>query len=469
MVFSSVFFIFAFLPSVLIVYYLINPRYRNVFLLISSLLYYAWGEPKFVLVMIASIIINYSCGLLVDVMNAKLGIRRLILFLAVMLNLGLLFYYKYFMFFITMTNRVFQTHFSVPAIVLPIGISFFTFQGMSYVIDVYKRTVSAQRNPIHVGTYIALFPQLIAGPIVRYVDICEQLENRSINVCLFNSGIRRFIIGLSKKVLIANVLAEVADSIFGMGISGITTPIAWTGAVCYTMQIFFDFSGYSDMAIGLGRMFGFEFMENFNLPYISKSVTEFWRRWHISLSTWFRDYLYIPMGGNRKGNVYLHLFIVFLCTGIWHGAALTFIVWGIWHGMFLLVERIFRIKHGTLRIPNMIKWFYTMMVVMLGWVLFRAEYIRYAIRYILAMFGMAEKGFKPYTVFYYLDMQVVITLIFAVLLSSSLPSMLKSKLVSLNGMKVLHYTEHVLLLLFFALSIIIIVNGGYNPFIYFRF
>lgn len=355
-------------------------------------------------------------------------------------------------------------------IALPIGLSFFTFQGLSYVIDVYRGNVFAQKNPFYVALYISLFPQLVAGPIVRYEDICKQLKIRDISLEDVYLGLQRFMLGLAKKVILADLLASVSDQIFSQPISELTTGISWLGATCYTLQIYYDFSGYSDMAIGLGKVFGFDFLENFNLPYLSHSMTEFWRRWHMSLSSWFRDYLYIPMGGNRKGNVYLHLFVVFLCTGLWHGAAFTFVLWGLWHGSFLIIERFFRGGTKIPKVPLTVKRVYTMLIVILGWVLFRSESIHYAIMYIKTMFGMAEAGFKPYTMWRYIDRQIVSVLIAAIFFCAGGGQWCLRKLEKKTVLWQLIQNVRLLLIqLLFILSILMVANGNYSPFIYFRF
>ena len=391
MVFSSTLFLFLFLTITLAGYYLVGRKGGNVWLLLASLFFFGYSNPKHLLVILASILINYGCALLLQAADAKSGTstlskshtarqksdaalfadqnkdpkapvkrkdpaRILILVLAVVLNLGILFYFKYFGFAAQTAGRLLHTQFTLWEIVMPIGISFFTFQGMSYVIDVYRRDVPAQKNPLYVALYIVLFPQLIAGPIVRYKEIAGEILNRQVSLSDFTDGITRFLIGLSKKALIANTLAIAADSIWNNPVSENTPAIAWLGSIAYTLQIYYDFSGYSDMAIGLGRMFGFHFPENFDLPYISKSVSEFWRRWHISLGSWFRDYVYIPLGGNRR-HVFFNLGLVFLLTGIWHGAAWHFILWGVWHGFFILAERAVKMllhKEGTHSQRNLI-------------------------------------------------------------------------------------------------------------------
>ena len=350
MVFSSNVFLFYFLPIVLFVYFLLDSKFRNMWLFLASLFFYAWGEPYYVVVMLLSIIVNYVLGGASSCFTNR-NIRKIILLIAVLCNLGILFYFKYLNFAIDTANKVFKYEFIVKNIVLPIGISFYTFQGLTYVIDVYREDAKVQKSPIKLGLYIAMFPQLIAGPIVRYKDVESQLEARicEIDKCFY--GIWRFVQGLAKKAIIANTVAEVADNIFSQPAGEISTAAAWLGVVCYTLQIYFDFSGYSDMAIGLGKIMGFDFVENFNYPYTSSSITEFWKRWHISLSSFFRDYVYIPLGGNRKGNVYLNLSIVFFLTGLWHGASFNFILWGIWHGFFIVLER-FSKRHQFIKIKG---------------------------------------------------------------------------------------------------------------------
>ncbi len=344
MLFSSPVFLFGFLPLLLVFYFLCPKSLRNVLLLLASLWFYAWGEPSLVVLMLISTAMNYGLGCWVDVTRERPASKWILAF-AVALNLSFLVYYKYAGFLIDSLNSLLAfvgtPSLGRPEVTLPIGISFYTFQAMSYVIDVYRGQAQAERNPINVALYIALFPQLIAGPIVRYTDVAAQIKVRSIDRDSFAYGIQRFIVGLGKKMLIANSAASVADAAFEIPDNQLSLAVAWLGILCYTVQIYFDFSGYSDMAIGLGRMFGFKFLENFNYPYIAKSVTDFWRRWHISLSTWYRDYLYIPLGGNRCApwRVSLNLMIVFVLCGLWHGASWNFAIWGIYHGSFLMLER----------------------------------------------------------------------------------------------------------------------------------
>lgn len=369
MVFSSMIFLWLYLPFVLVLYYFAQEKLRNIFLLIVSLFFYAWGEPKYILLMLCSIVINWLCGLLIE----EYGRRKIFLIAAVALNLGILGYFKYFNFLVQMVGDISKKEFGVFEVPLPIGISFFTFQALSYVVDLYRNQYKAQRNIIKLALYISFFPQLIAGPIVKYKDINEQLDKRTVTYIKVAEGIRRFIYGLGKKVIIANTVAYCVDEIYALDYSKLTGLLAWAGAILYTLQIYYDFSGYSDMAIGLGKMFGFDFLENFNYPYLSSSMQGFWRRWHISLGTWFREYVYIPLGGNRKGTsrTYWNLFIVFLLTGLWHGANYTFILWGVYHGLFQIIERI-----GLGRVlekHRLVAHIYTTIIFVFGWVLFRAD------------------------------------------------------------------------------------------------
>ena len=346
MVFSSTIFLFFFLPLTLLAYFVVGPRGRNLILLAASLLFYAWGETVYLLVMLFSIAANYLFGLLIDRARERGSRGGTAFALAVATNLGLLGFFKYANFFVDNLNQVLPVLGLAPMDIgrvhLPIGISFFTFQALSYIIDLYRNETAVQRSLLNFALYKALFPQLIAGPIVRYRDVAREIEQRTVSLDDFASGVQRFIIGLGKKVLIANVMGRAADTIFATPAETLPATLAWTGSIAFMLQIYFDFSGYSDMAIGLGRMFGFHFLENFNYPYIARSVREFWRRWHISLSTWFRDYLYIPLGGNRHGPVRTgaNLLLVFLLCGLWHGASWTFLIWGVYHGIFLVLERV---------------------------------------------------------------------------------------------------------------------------------
>lgn len=420
MVFSSQIFIFIFLPLTLIIYYtlgniLSNNIFKNCISLFASLIFYSWGGIKYLPVLCSSIFINYIFGLIIDKLKDKKRFKKFFLLIGIILNLVLLFYYKYYDFAIGNINRISNVSFQFKEIALPIGISFFTFQGMSYIIDIYRKDAKVNKNIISVALYISFFPQLIAGPIVKYKDIDNQIRKRKETMEYFSYGIERFVIGLSKKVIIADTIAGIADTIFSLSNVGIDQPTAWLGAICYTFQIYFDFSGYSDMAIGLGYLFGFKFMENFNYPYISKSITEFWRRWHISLSTWFKEYLYIPLGGNRKGNTYLNLFIVFLVTGLWHGASWNFIAWGIWNGIFIIIEKIINKKRWYIKIPCFIKTTITMFIVILGWVLFRANGLMDAINYLSIMFGINKATTVTYQFSYFVNKKLVFWMIISII------------------------------------------------------
>lgn len=482
MVFSSTVFLCVFLPLVLLFYYAIPGKWpKNITLLIFSLVFYAWGEPGYIVLMVISILFNYLFGLWIHGCHNKGKKGEVFLVLSVLFNIGLLFYFKYFTFAANSISALFEANWVIKEIALPIGISFYTFQGMSYVIDVYREDISdpkkvmVQKNPVKVALYISMFPQLIAGPIVRYEDILPYLDKRKHSFEKFAQGIEIFIIGLAKKVIFANLLGEVATSLMETNAGMIGTSHAWVGAICYTMQIFYDFSGYSEMAIGLGKMFGFEFMQNFNFPYISRSITEFWRRWHISLSGWFRDYLYIPLGGNRRGNVYFNLFVVFLATGIWHGADWGFVIWGLWHGMFMLIERILK-KHTKFRLPSFIGstlgWAYSMLVVMLGWVLFRIVDLPATINYIKLMFGIGNPEFVRYGVAYYLNHRTLTVLCLAVFFCIPWKALITKHLpftVKLYENQIFVFFKRIILLALFVISFMLITNSTYNPFIYFRF
>ena len=434
--------------------------YKNLVLLTFSILFYTWGEPAFVLIMILSIIVNYSFGRLIDKFRNK---EKLFLGLSVAFNLGILFVFKYLCFTLNNIGWLINKDFSSIKIALPIGISFFTFQAMSYVIDVYKKKVEVQKNLFNLGLYISFFPQLIAGPIVRYETIAKEIENRNENYDDFGEGTVRFIQGLAKKVIIANNVALVADAAFETPTNELSTAFAWLGAIAYTLQIYFDFSGYSDMAIGLGRMFGFHFLENFNYPYLASSITDFWRRWHISLSSWFRDYVYFPLGGSRvdsKARHIFNLFIVWLLTGIWHGANWTFITWGLFYFVLLIIEK----QTGLDKKKTWWGHIYTMFFVILAWVLFRANSISFASQYIKAMFGISVSSLYSEQIELHLYdswKYIVLGLIFIFPFNS----IEKLK----NGKMWQQLTYSSLLLLLFLLTITFIVCDSYNPFIYFNF
>ncbi len=469
MLFSSMTFIFMFLPILCGLYLLFKKEYRNALLLIASILFYAWGEPKYVVVMLLTIAINYFGALFIDRFKCK----KLILTGTIILNLSFLFYFKYFNFFIDNINTLFSSHINVLKVIMPIGISFYTFQAMSYVIDVFRGEVKVQKDIYKLALYITLFPQLVAGPIVKYHDIKDQIDNRQENFDKVCYGVKRFILGLSKKMLIANTLGAVADKIFEQPVEQFDTLIAWLGAIAYSFQLFYDFSGYSDMAIGLGSIFGFKFLENFNYPYISKSITEFWRRWHISLSAWFKEYLYIPLGGNRKGRnrTYLNLFLVFLATGFWHGAEWTFIVWGLWHGFFIIMERLTGIHktEGTWKLKTF-QHLYTIFAFVIGWVIFRAKDLSYAWDYIKNMFGVYGEHKLAFKFLYYMDNLEVMAFIMALLCAcpifkNLLTLKFKNQIVDSFVLGIIN----IWLLLCFIISWAFIAASTYNPFIYFRF
>ncbi len=471
MVFSSMTFIWIFLPILLFVYYISKEKYRNIILLFFSLIFYSWGEPKYIVLMLISILVNYIFGRILDKCNKKKN-KKIVLIVSIVFNLGLLVYFKYFNFIATnIDNIIGQNVIPNKNIVLPIGISFYTFQIMSYIIDLYRGDIKVQKNLLNLALYISFFPQLIAGPIVKYKDIDEQLQKRTVTIEKFSNGIKRFVYGLAKKVIFANTLAYIADTIFNSNIELLNMPIAWLGAICYTLQIYFDFSGYSDMAIGLGKMFGFEFMENFNLPYISESITEFWRRWHISLSTWFKEYLYIPLGENRKGKIrtYINLLIVFLATGIWHGASWNFVVWGLFNGLFLVIERI---KLKELLDKNKLKFvnhIYALLVIIFGWVLFRADTLRSALQYMKIMI-IPSKQLANFDTSLIINNRNIIMIIVVILFSGILQTIF-NKLKNKEKIKEVYhrYFEVIVISLLMFISIMMLASNTYNPFIYFRF
>lgn len=472
MLFSSTTFIYLFLPSVILIYYLILRKSRllqNIFLLLASLVFYAWGEPKFVFVMLASILVNWLFGLIIDKNRSNTTIARVIIILDVCFNLGLLFVFKYLTFTGSLLQRLMGINLHIPQIVLPIGISFFTFQAMSYVIDVYRQKGEVQTNLLYVGLYISFFPQLIAGPIVRYETIADEIKNRKETVNDFFDGFARFITGLSKKVLLANSFAILADQVFDTVKVGGTISVlfGWLGALAYTFQIFFDFSGYSDMAIGMGRMFGFHFLENFDYPYISISITEFWRRWHISLGTWFRDYVYIPLGGSRcsKGRNILNLFIVWSLTGIWHGANLTFFFWGLMYFCLLVIEKMTGILSKKGRMLNVFKWLYTSFFVVIGWIVFRAESLYDAFVYLKSVFGLNGNPFIDGAFRGWFSQNIILFAI-GMVLCTPVVKRFAQKAKDNTAAEVIRVT---VLCCLFVLSVASLVSNSYNPFIYFNF
>lgn len=468
MLFSSMTFLFVFMPLVMAVYFLSKKEIRNYVLLIASIIFYAWGEPRYLAIMIITILVNYAGAILLDKHYSSRQ-RLWIVSLTIVLDLSFLFYFKYFNFVVDNINGVLATDFQLLDIIMPIGISFYTFQAMSYLIDVYRREVPAQKDVYKLALYIVLFPQLVAGPIVKYHDVCEQIDNRTIEFKNVIIGFKRFITGLAKKVLIANTLAEVVDKIFAQAPENLTTGVSWLGAVAYCLQLYYDFSGYSDMAIGLGLMFGFRFLENFNYPYISKSITEFWRRWHISLATWFKLYLYIPLGGNRKGAVrtYWNLFAVFLVTGIWHGAAWSYVAWGIWNGIFIVIERFFGLdkdKNDRWYV-SAAKHVYAFFAIVWGMIIFRAESLSYAYEYICRMLHIdVTKHLPDYD--YGVNNKFVIMLIVGLICAMPV---CRNLIYIKYEHKVQRTLVNIWLFLLFFWSTISLAASTYNPFIYFRF
>lgn len=457
MLFSSVPFLYYFLPCVLLLYAVTPKKLKNLTLLISSLVFYAWGEPRLVLLMLITVSVGYGFGMLSDFVPKC---KKLWLILAVSIELGFLIYYKYVDFFIYNFNAVTGLSLPLLQVALPIGISFYTFQILSYNVDVYRGDVPAQRNPINLAAYIALFPQLIAGPIVRYSDIEKELTNRTHSFEKVAVGVRRFILGLSKKILIANVLGELCDTFKASNDKSVA--FYWVYAVAFCLHVYFDFSGYSDMAIGLGKIFGFTFMENFNYPFISKSATEFWRRWHISLGSWFRDYVYIPMGGSRVGKVrmFVNIFVVWLLTGFWHGAAWNFIIWGLYFAVLLIIEKFFILKY--LNKSKILSHIYLLFFVIISFVIFNAASMSEAVSYIGAMLGFGDVPLLSAETLYYLRSYIVVFLV-GIIGATPLPKTLANKA------KFTKFVEPVVLLVLLAVCTAYLVDGSFNPFLYFRF
>lgn len=473
MVFSSIFFLFTFLPLSLLIYWMSPAKIKNFTLLAVSLFFYAWGEPVYVLLMIASILTNFVFGIFIEseLIKEKRAVRRALFISAVVFNILILGFFKYYGFLAENINALFNADIAYSELPLPIGISFYTFQVLSYVIDVYLGKVRLQRNPVSFALYVTMFPQLIAGPIVRYSDIESQLEQRNVSASKFGEGAQRFIQGLGKKVLIANSMGALWDITQAMDMTGISVFSAWLGIIAYTFQIYFDFSGYSDMAIGLGKMFGFEFMENFDHPYISRSVTEFWRRWHISLGTWFREYVYIPLGGNRCSRIrqIRNIMAVWMLTGLWHGASWNFVVWGIYYGCLLLIEKMF-LKKLIDNAPAIISHVYCMLAVIIGWVLFASRDIESAAAYLGVMSGASGNVLVDNAFIYYLKSNAVM-LVISLLFSTGIfreifePEEISDKIRT----RVSHSAAVILHAFILFMSTAYLVTETYNPFLYFRF
>ena len=466
MLFSSIPFLYFFLPCVLVLYFAVPRCLKNAVLMLVSLFFYAWGEPKYVLLMAATIGIGYVTGLLIEKFKGK-ALSKVFLGVSVIVDLGFLAYFKYADFFIENFNAV--TGFSLPLlrIALPIGISFYTFQIMSYSIDVYRGDVPAQKNPVNLAAYVTMFPQLIAGPIVRYADIAKQLKDRTHSFEKAAAGIRRFVIGLAKKILIANTLGELCDIFRASEEKAVL--YYWLYAVAFALHIYFDFSGYSDMAIGLGKIFGFDFLENFNYPFVSSTVTEFWRRWHMSLGSWFRDYVYIPLGGNRVSKVrwFFNIFVVWLLTGFWHGAAWNFIIWGLFFAVLLVIEKLF--LKDFLEKTKVIKRVYIALAVLISFVIFNATDMKEAFRYIGGMFGAGDIPLVSAEMLYYLKSYA---LVLVLSLIGSTPVIKTAALRLCNGektAKVINVLEPVVIAALLIIMTAYLVDGSFNPFLYFRF
>lgn len=479
MLFTSMEFLLLFLPITIIVYFILPSKLRNGWLFIMSLLFYAWGEPIFVFAMLFSIVFNYLMALRIDELSkdtqANNFYRKLFLLITILINIGVLFVYKYANFVTSTLHQIFpktREMFEATNYKLPIGISFFTFQALSYVVDVY-RGIPAQKSILNVGLYISLFPQLIAGPIVRYTTVMKELAHRTVTVDKFAKGVKRFLIGFNKKVLLANTMAVVADKAFAA--ADLSVAMAWLGAISYALQIFFDFSGYSEMAIGLGKMFGFNFLENFNYPYISKTITEFWRRWHISLGSWFRDYIYFPLGGSRVNSplrLVFNLSVVWLVTGIWHGANWNFIIWGALYGVLIIIEKLFNLpKHlPNYKVPEALYQCFTMLMVLFGWVLFRAPDLHSARNYLCAMFGLNGNMIIDATFAAYLR-DFIVMILFGIFFSLPIAKNNKKKLIrrfrTHKGW--IEGTALLIQAILFIISVSFLAMSAHNPFIYFNF
>lgn len=465
MVFSSFTFLFIFLPLVLLTYFLAKKRQlRNIVLLVFSLIFYAWGEPVYVILMLLSIIVNYLIALKIE--RRKRGKKKWMI-IDVIFNLGIIGFFKYGNFMIQNINTVFHSNIVEMNLALPIGISFYTFQVLSYVIDVYRKTVPAQKSMVNLGMYVTLFPQLIAGPIVRYETVAEEIENRKENFSEVVEGLKRFFIGLGKKVLIANQMALIADTIYGGDLANTGTVSLWLAAISYTLQIYFDFSGYSDMAIGLGRMFGFHFLENFNYPYIAKSITDFWRRWHISLSTWFRDYVYIPLGGNRVSTLkwLRNILVVWLLTGLWHGASWNFILWGVYYGVILIIEKVFLGKLIE-KLPKVLQHIYTLFFIIIGWVIFRVEDFPQMGIVLQKMFTWQASSIIDNIVLNFDVFSSLPYILIGIIGSMPLWTKVREKRKQTNSYLIV---SNLWSFGIFMLSICFLLVATYNPFIYFRF
>ena len=462
MVFTSISFIYYFLPLLLICYFVVPKKFRNIILLMFSVLFYFYGEPKYILLMLIEVLISYVVGLLIDKYKNKN-----ILIIGIFIHVLLFGIFKYFNFVIINVNNLFHSNLNLLNVVLPIGISFYTFQIISYEIDVYNKKVNAQSNILKYFLYVFLFPQLIAGPIVRYQDVNNEIDNRNVTFEMFARGIRRFIIGLSKKVIIANNLGELCNIYLNLGDKSIL--FTWIFAISYMLQIYFDFSGYSDIAIGLGKMLGFNFPENFNYPYMAKSITDFWRRWHMTLSSWFRDYVYIPLGGNKKGVLkqIRNILIVWSLTGLWHGASWNFIVWGLYFGILLILEK-FILKKYFSNVPKFIKCIYTLLFVMISFVIFQGDNLSNDFNIIKGLFGLNGELFINNVTLYYLK-GYVLFIVLGVIGSTNYVKNLVIKISNGKGKKIINILEPIYLLILLIIVTMYLIDSSYNPFLYFRF
>ena len=468
MVFSSLTFLFFFLPVTLLLYFIVPNRYKNGLLFLSGLLFYGWGEPVYIIIMIISILIDYTSGRVMDRFQEAKHVRKAVLLLSVCMNLGLLGVFKYSSFFIGNINGLFGLSLPDPQLALPIGISFYTFQSMSYTIDLYRGQIPVQKSFVDFGAYVSMFPQLVAGPIVRYDDVRRELEHREITVSKVSDGVAIFLKGLAKKVIMANNLGMVWTAVKATPVSELAPTTAWLGILAFAFQIYFDFSGYSDMAVGMGKMLGFHFPENFNLPYIAKSISDFWRRWHITLGTWFREYVYIPLGGNRKGRgrTVFNLLVVWTLTGFWHGASWNFLLWGLYFGILIVMERLFLGKILD-KLPGVVRVVYTFLLVLFGWILFEFESVPTAWSYFLAMFGANGTPFVDNT-FIYTFQSNALLLVIAIVISTGLVKRVYEKLAEKKSVLV-RYVVPVCSILVFLLCTAYLVDATYNPFLYFRF
>lgn len=462
MVFTSISFIYYFLPLLLICYFVVPKKFRNIILLMFSVLFYFYGEPKYILLMLIEVLISYVVGLLIDKYKSKN-----ILIIGIFIHVLLFGIFKYFNFVIINVNNLFHSNLNLLNVVLPIGISFYTFQIISYEIDVYNKKVNVQNNILKYFLYVFLFPQLIAGPIVRYQDVNNEIDNRNVTFEMFANGLRRFIIGLSKKVIIANNLGELCNKYLNLGDKSVL--FTWIFAISYMLQIYFDFSGYSDIAIGLGKMLGFNFPENFNYPYMAKSITDFWRRWHMTLSSWFRDYVYIPLGGNKKGVLkqIRNILVVWSLTGLWHGASWNFIVWGLYFGILLILEK-FILKKYFSNVPKFIKGIYTLFLVMISFVIFQGDSLSSAFNIIKGLFGLNGELFINNVTLYYLK-GYVLFIVLGVISSTNYVKNLVIKISNGKGKKIINILEPIYLLILLIIVTMYLIDSSYNPFLYFRF